>query len=101
MQLGSPLTAGPLEADGLLAMVRVRGGQVVGYVLGEGTHLRWQNQPLVGSEASVCVSAGDDGVRVFGRRRAREGLPTIEPIGVQAWRPGASDVPAGQAPGSP
>jgi len=100
MQLGSPLTAGPLQTDGLLAMVRVQDGQVVGYVLGEGTHLRWQDRPLVGSEASVCVSAGRDGVRVFGRRRAREGLPPIEPIGVQAWRPGASQAPVGHAPGS-
>jgi len=101
LQLGSSLTAGPLETNGLLAMVRVRGDKVVGYVLGEGTYLRWQEHALVGSEASVCVSAGAEGARVFGRRRTREGLPTVEPVGVQAWRPRALQAPAGQAPGSP
>ncbi len=79
LQRGSPLAAGSLESDGLLAMVRLRGGKVVGYVLGEGSYLRWEGKALVEAGGSVCVSADADRGKVFGRRRAREGLPDVKP----------------------
>ncbi len=88
LQAGSRLSAGQLQTDALLAMVRVKGTKVVGYVLGEGTYLRWSDKTLVRSEQSVCVSAGPDGVKVFGRLRTRKGLPPLKPTGVQAARPG-------------
>lgn len=86
-QRGSDLTAGPLQTDGLMALVRVKNGQVVGYVLGEGTYLRWNGKDLVKAPGSVCVSADADGVKLFGRRRAHEGLPPIEPVGVMTYKP--------------
>ena len=77
---------GELYTDGLLAMVRVNNGRVVGFVLGEGTTLRWGDQSLVTAKSSVCVSAGAGGVNVQGRRRARKGLPAEPPIGVRVKR---------------
>jgi len=90
IQAGSPLTAGQLQSDGLLAMVRLREGKIVGYVLGEGTYLRWGSKTLVQAEGSTCVVAGPDGVKVFGRRRAREGLPPTEPANVRTVLPEAN-----------
>jgi hypothetical protein len=86
-QRGSPLSSGPLATDGLLAMVRVKDGRVAGYVLGEGTYLRWDAEMLVQASDSVCVTADADGVKVFGRRQSRKGLPTLEPQGVKTYTP--------------
>jgi hypothetical protein len=88
LQCGSPLKTGRLETDGLLALVRVIDGEVTGYVLGEGTYLKWDGQVLVESPDSVCVTADADGAEVFGRRRARKGLPPVQPKDVEAVRPG-------------
>ena len=87
LQRGHPLVSGKLATDALTAMVRVRDGKVVGYVLGEGTYLRWGDVELVRAREPVCVSAGAGGVEVFGRRRAREGLPPVRPAGVKVFRP--------------
>ncbi len=84
-QRGSPLATGPLQTDGLVAMVRIKGEQVVGYVLGEGTYLRYGQTLLVQAAGSVCVTASTDGVKVSGRRQAREGLPTLEPGEVKTY----------------
>ena len=86
VQAGAPLSAGPLATDGLMAMVRVKDGRVIGYVLGEGTYLRWGRTTLVSARDSVCVSAGPDGAKTFGRRRAREGLPPLKPIGLRVFK---------------
>ena len=88
-QRGSDLRSGQLQTDGLMALVRVRNGRVVGYVLGEGTYLKWGERVLVQAKGSVCVSADADGVKMTGRRRSREGLPSIEPVGVKTYRPTA------------
>ena len=78
VQLGSPLKAGPLATDGLLAWVRLRGQRVVGCLLGEGTYLRFAGKSLVQADGAVSVSAGNGKVEIFGRRRAREGLPAVK-----------------------
>ena len=89
-QRGSDLASDNLQTDGLLALVRVNpAGQVVGYVLGEGTYLKWGDKVLVQATDSVCVSADADGAKVFGRRQSRKGLPTVEPVGVRAFQPTA------------
>ena len=87
VQAGAPLSAVGLETDGLMAMVRLRAGRVAGYVLGEGTYLRWNGAVLVESKQPVCVTADGSGAQVFGRRRAREGLPPLKPAGVRAVTP--------------
>lgn len=84
---GSDLTTGKLQTDGLLAMVRIKDGKIIGYVLGEGTYLKWDDQALVQAKGSVCVSTDSDGVKLFGWRQARKGLPTIEVPGVKAYTP--------------
>ncbi len=86
-QRGSDLACGQLQTDGLAAMVRVKNGKVTGYVLGEGTYLKWGDKVLVQAKESVCVTADKDGVKVSGRRQARKGLPTVEPVGVKTFRP--------------
>jgi hypothetical protein len=86
-QRGSTLTCGPLQTDGLMAMVRVKDGRVTGYVLGEGTYLAWGDKVLVEAKESVCVTADKDGVKVAGRRQARRELPAVEPVGVRTFRP--------------
>jgi hypothetical protein len=86
-QRGSTLTCGPLQTDGLTALVRVKDGRIVGYVLGEGTFLKWRGKTLVQAADSVCVSADQDGVKLFGRRQSRKGLPPIERAGVHTFRP--------------
>ena len=83
LQRGTPLSAGRLRTDGLLAMVRVEHGAVTGFVLGEGTYLQWDDKLLVRSPASVCVSAGAGDRQVLGRRRSRENMPTEPPAGVE------------------
>jgi len=88
-QRGSALTCGQLETDGLVALVRVQNSQVIGYVLGEGTYLKWGGKTLVEAADSVCVSADPDGVKPFGRRQSRKGLPPIEPVGVKTFNPAA------------
>jgi hypothetical protein len=88
-QRGSPLSAGLLATDGLLALVRVVDGQVAGYVLGEGTYLKWGDQVLVRAADSVCVTADADGAKVFGRRQSRKGLPPVEPRDVKTHTPTA------------
>jgi len=98
VQRGSPLKSGDLETDGLLAMVRVKDGKVVGYVLGEGTYLRWKRQVLAqvrprrqpartAARRSVCVSAALGDVKVTGGRRPRENLPPLPAGNVQTYRP--------------
>ncbi len=84
-QQGSPLVSGPLQTDGLMAMVRMKGEQVVGYVLGEGTYLKWGDKVLVQAKDSVCVTADADGAKVFGRRQSRKGLATVEPVDVKTF----------------
>ena len=78
--MGSPLTTGKLETDGLLALVRVEGKHITGFVLGEGTYLRWGRTWLVKAASSVSVSAGVGDSTVSGRLRTRQGLPP-EPAG--------------------
>lgn len=87
IQLGSALSAGRLHTDGLCAMVRARGDKVLGYVLGEGTYLRWGGRTLVQARSSVCVSAGPGGTSVSGRRRARKGLPPLKAQIITLARP--------------
>lgn len=80
IQCGDPITAGPLQTDALTALVRVRGGKVVGYVMGEGTSLRWDGQTLVAARGdSVCATSSPASTVIEGRRRAREGLPALTP----------------------
>jgi hypothetical protein len=89
VQCGRTMTAGDMETDGLLAWVRVREGKLVGYVLGEGTYLKWKGRTLVRAAGrdSVSVSAGPEGIRTRGRLRTRKGLPEIPPEGCRAVRP--------------
>lgn len=88
VQRGSPLTTGPLQTDGLMALVRVKDGRVTGYVLGEGTYLRYGDTILVHAPGdSVCVSAGVEGVKVFGRLQTRHGLPPVEATAVKTFDP--------------
>ena len=94
-QPGSPLSTGALQTDGLLAMVRVKGDKVVGYVLGEGTYLKYGDQILVPGQGQR--------LRLGGRRRregvrpatARKGLPTAEPVGVKTYEGGWQIGPKG------
>ena len=71
-----------------MALVRVKDDQVVGYVLGEGTYLRYGDKVLVQSKDSVCVTADPEGVKLFGRLQTRKGLPPVEPAGVKTYKPG-------------
>ncbi len=87
VQCGSPLTAGALETDGLLAMVRVSGRKVTGFVLGEGTYLRWNGAWLVKSDSSVSVSAGAGDKQISGRMRTRQGLPPELPKKIEVSTP--------------
>lgn len=75
VQCGIPLTVGALETDGLLAMVHVEGKNVTGFVLGEGTYLKWNGSWLVKAGSSVSVSAGAGDKQIGGRLRSRQGLP--------------------------
>ena len=79
VQSGSPLRAGELQTDGLLALVRVEGRKVTGFVLGEGTYLRWGKTWLVKANSSVSVSVGAGDRQIGGRLRTRQGLPPEAP----------------------
>ena len=92
VQKGSPLAAGPIETDGLLAWVRVKDGKVAGYVLGEGTYLRYAGRVLAQADPATVLS----------RRAAKSGP---ESICVSAGRapapnptPPSSPVPAATQP---
>jgi hypothetical protein len=75
------------SGDALLSMVRTHNGKLVGYVMGEGTKLRWQGRTLVEAKDSVCVSAGPGGTEITGRRRPYEGLPPLPPEIVTLKKP--------------
>jgi len=79
IQVGSPLHAGPLQTNGLLAMVRIEQGRITGYLLGEGSYLRYNDTTLVRARSSICISAAPDRIDLQGRRRAREGLAPEPP----------------------
>ncbi len=88
-QRGSDLTAGPLRTDALMALVRTKNDRILGYTLGEGTYLTWNGTPLVQAKSSVCVTADADGVKTTGRRRTREGFPTVAPVDLKTYKPAA------------
>jgi len=88
VQRGHPLAVGSLRTDGLLAMVRVANGKVTGFVLGEGTYLRWDDTWLVKAESSVNVSAGAGDRQISGRLRNRQALPPAPAGAVQVMQLG-------------
>ena len=79
-QCGYPLVEGSLRTDVLLAMVRLANGKVAGFVLGEGTYLRWGDMWLVKAESPVNVSVGAGDRQVSGRLRNSQALPPA-PVG--------------------
>lgn len=83
VQCGDELRAGALHTDGLLALVRVQGGNITGFVLGEGTYLDWGGTDLVRASSPVSVSAGAGDRQITGRRRSRENQPPEMPASVQ------------------
>ncbi|RPI25149.1 MAG: hypothetical protein EHM61_15130 [Acidobacteria bacterium] len=79
---GQTIVAGPLKTDALLAMVRTGpGGEVLGYVVGEGRLLEFGGRTLVRSPEAWSVSAGLSKTMVAGPRRARQGLPPLAASG--------------------
>ncbi len=87
-QRGSDLQAGQMQTDGLMALVRVnQAGRIVGYVLGEGTYLKWGDKVLVQAKGSVCVTADADGVKLFGQQQSRKGLSPTKPVGAKTYKP--------------
>ena len=84
---GKPLTSGALETDALMAMVRTNaGGEVTGYVMGEGTRLEFGGRTLAEGPEPFTANAGSQGVFVSGKRRAREALPPLPARG-KVWLP--------------
>lgn len=86
VQSGHPLTSGSLRTDGLLAMVRSANGKVTGFVLGEGTYLRWGETWLVKGDAPVNVSVGPGDKQISGRLRNRQALPPAPAESVQVMQ---------------
>jgi len=85
--IGARLSCGGIVTDGLLSMVRTDPeGQVVGYVLGEGKQLYYNDRVLVDAEDPVCVSADNKRLYVTGKRRARENLPPLK-AKARVWVP--------------
>lgn len=84
---GKPLTAGDLKTDALMALVRTdRAGNIVGYVMGDGTSMEFAGRTLARSDRPFSVSA--DAKRSFatGARRARKGLAALPAAGT-FWVP--------------
>lgn len=75
---GRLITCGPLKTDGLMAMVRTGPrGELLGYVLGEGTALQFGGETLARSAAGFSVIADPAKVMVAGPRRAHQNLPPL------------------------
>ncbi len=86
---GRRLECDGIVTDGLMAMVRTDGeGQVVGYLLAEGSFLEYEGRTLVSSPRRVSVSADADRTFAVGPRRARQGLAPRSASGT-FWLPGA------------
>jgi hypothetical protein len=84
---GRELICGGLVTDALIAMVRIDGtGNVVGYVMGDGSHLEYDSQILARGDRQFSVSA--DAIRTVatGPRRARQGLDPLPVVGT-VWLP--------------
>lgn len=86
---GRTITAGELETDALMAMVRTGPNrEVLGYVVGDGRLLVFGEQTLVRSREGFSVSAGALKTMITGLRRARQGLSPLAASG-DVWLPGS------------
>lgn len=84
---GELLECGGLTSDGFFSVVRVNSrGEVIGYLLGDGTTLAWKGQNLVESARTWSVSGDPSGVFATGARRARENRPPLSAQG-RLWLP--------------
>jgi hypothetical protein len=104
---GKLLECDGIVTDALMAMVRVdQDGQVIGYLLGEGTSLVYEGRTLVNSPHRLSVSADTDRTFAVGQRRARQGLAPRDAAGTfwltnaqsEVWVDGCQVQPA-MAPG--
>ncbi|MEK7403838.1 MAG: hypothetical protein AAB225_01900 [Acidobacteriota bacterium] len=87
---GQPLSAGKLKTDALMAMVRTNSaGNVVGYVMGDGSSLEFAGRTLARSQRPFSVSADSKRTIATGPRRARQGLAPLPAAGT-VWLPDAA-----------
>jgi hypothetical protein len=78
---GAAVTRGALATDAKFALVRVRGGAVVGYVLAGGTSLKLKGHKLVSATAPVFLSNDGTQLSITGPQGAHV---TAESIGAGA-----------------
>lgn len=79
---GRLVVAGPLKTDALMAAVRTEsGGNVTGYVMGDGSSLEFGGKVLAASPQRSSVSADAKRAMVTGPRRARRGLAPLPAAG--------------------
>jgi hypothetical protein len=84
---GIEIKCGNIITDALLTVVRTNSnGQVIGYLIGDGTKLIYNNNVLVQSDQVWSVSADEKLLVATGKRRARADLPPLPAKGM-AWLP--------------
>jgi hypothetical protein len=90
---GARLSAAGLQTDALLAMVRTDGaGELLAYVMGDGSSLEFDGKVLAKSAQRFSVSADARRAMAAGMRRARQGLRPIPATG-SVWLPdGATEL---------
>ncbi len=87
---GVPIASGDLTTDALMAMVRTdRAGNVVGYVMGDGTSMEFAGKILARSQRPFSLSADGKRSIATGPRRARQGLEPL-PVAGTFWLPDAA-----------
>jgi|GEM_PF-1716026 len=87
---GVALACGKLKTDALLAVLRTdRTGNIVGYVMGDGTRMGYGSRILARSERALSVSADAKRTMATGPRRARQGLDPL-PVAGSFWLPGST-----------
>jgi hypothetical protein len=87
---GKQVSSGELKTDALMALVRTdRAGNVVGYLMGDGTSVEFAGKSLARSQQAFSVSADSKRSIATGPRRARQGLEPL-PVKGAFWLPDAA-----------
>jgi hypothetical protein len=87
---GVRVACGDLTTDALMAMVRTdRAGNVVGYIMGDGTSMEYAGKTLARSQRPFSLSADGKRSIATGARRARQGLDPL-PVAGSFWLPDAA-----------
>jgi len=87
-EYGQEVSCGEMVTDALLAVVRTNDNdEVIGYLMGDGRKLVFEDKKLAQSDQPWTVSADDERLYATGKRRARDSLKPLPAKG-RVWLPG-------------